>query len=134
MPVKFWQTIVRFWFFLSYLITTVSIVKNQLRKNLRKKIDVSMFCKNFDKRNMDQNWFFVYQILLLTHTLDKPTIKYRNFNLQQVILKFLVCHPLICWSLNIEYYVICIFSFHCTKLREHIFCCNKNKLERDLDL
>ena len=23
MPVKFWQTIVRFWFFLSYLITTV---------------------------------------------------------------------------------------------------------------
>ena len=25
MPVKFWQTIVRFWFFLSYLITTVRL-------------------------------------------------------------------------------------------------------------
>ena len=26
MPVKFWQKIVRFWFFLSYLITTVHAV------------------------------------------------------------------------------------------------------------
>ena len=26
MPIKFWQTIVRFWFFLSYLITTVHYV------------------------------------------------------------------------------------------------------------
>ena len=25
MPVKFWQTIIRFWFYLSYLITTVSL-------------------------------------------------------------------------------------------------------------
>ena len=31
MPIKFWQTIVRFWFFLSYLITAVSSVeKNEI--------------------------------------------------------------------------------------------------------
>ena len=30
MPVKFWHTIVRFWFFLSYLITTVERISNPL--------------------------------------------------------------------------------------------------------
>ena len=32
MPVKFWQTIVRFWLFFSYLITTVSLSKYWLKK------------------------------------------------------------------------------------------------------
>ena len=35
MPIKFWQTIVSFWFFLSYLITTVVTVKStvEISKN-----------------------------------------------------------------------------------------------------
>ena len=30
MPVKFWQMIVRFWFFLSYLITTVQTIEKKI--------------------------------------------------------------------------------------------------------
>ena len=33
MPVKFWLTIIRFWFFLSYLITTVSEEMQEKEKN-----------------------------------------------------------------------------------------------------
>ena len=44
MPVKFWQTIVRFWFFLSYLITIVQNVKIKTRDGeLTKRIYVYIF-------------------------------------------------------------------------------------------
>ena len=45
MPVKFWPTIVRFWFFLSYLITTV-ISKNYFHKNGANLIVMHTFAKS----------------------------------------------------------------------------------------
>ena len=51
MPVKFWQTIVRFWFFLSYLITTVwqaceltynSVLSNNFVRGLVESIDLHL--------------------------------------------------------------------------------------------
>ena len=52
MLVKFWQTIVRFWFFLDYLITNVkSISKRKLGRNPRSDRDLCEKGNKSKKRN-----------------------------------------------------------------------------------
>ena len=56
MPVKFWQMIVRFWFFLSYLITTVLLGHALKVERRKKKIGAwEMFLFILIEKNMMEN-------------------------------------------------------------------------------
>ena len=56
MPDKFWPTIIRFWFFLSYLITTVYFLTFALYIFLHTKVIISFFIQGLSTQNPVKGW------------------------------------------------------------------------------
>ena len=79
MPVKFWQTSIKFWFFLSYLITTVEQIRvhNLYRTHRLTKSELS----NFD---------FIEEIMDLPRILNLYLIVFGQYLRKQVMMKYKV--------------------------------------------
>ena len=130
MPVKCWQTIVRFWFFLSYLITTVSkTILFSLLKNENKIRFFVCFWQKFNKaqvRNINSKglnlngqssflvgYYFEVGLVVIYATMCLPPRRVYYYPHGSTPLKILVVLLSFSHYFEQQFVSFCLASIHC---------------------